>query len=474
MTQEPIESRIIASPAKRFFVEMLTRDIELSDAVLDLLDNCVDGAIRTNASKPGILKADRPYEGYFAKITIDSTRFCIEDNCGGIPLDLARNYAFRFGRSDQNRDANIATVGVYGIGMKRALFKLGSDCTVTSNHIEGSFKVHIDEDWIGKDGEWHLHMDRDVNASASHGVKIEVKNLHQSIIYQFDPQKGSFENQIKSKIKDHYAYIIKKGFRVRVNDEIILPSTINTLIPLDYSKNDTSFIAPYIYKTVHDGVSIKLIMGMYERFPSEAELDDYIDGKRSKQIAGWTVVCNDRVVVSNDISHITGWGEAGVPVYHTQYVMLAGIVEFTSNDAGKLPITTTKRGVDLNSSLYSEVKDVMRDALKHFIGFTNKWKTQTEERAGMQTSTKSIDIRDAETSVPILKWQPVKKGLKGQRFVPTLPKPATERTHARISFTKSLYEINQVTQYLFDENINPKPNEVGETAFNWILKKAKA
>ena len=35
-----------ASPAKRFFVEMLTRDIELADAILDLLDNCVDGALR--------------------------------------------------------------------------------------------------------------------------------------------------------------------------------------------------------------------------------------------------------------------------------------------------------------------------------------------------------------------------------------------------------------------------------------------
>ncbi|GAB8979638.1 hypothetical protein OkiPb01104_48070 [Escherichia coli] len=35
------------SPSKRFFVSMLTRDIDLNDAILDLLDNCVDGALRT-------------------------------------------------------------------------------------------------------------------------------------------------------------------------------------------------------------------------------------------------------------------------------------------------------------------------------------------------------------------------------------------------------------------------------------------
>ena len=35
-----------ASPVKSFFVTMLTRDISLSDAILDLLDNCVDGILR--------------------------------------------------------------------------------------------------------------------------------------------------------------------------------------------------------------------------------------------------------------------------------------------------------------------------------------------------------------------------------------------------------------------------------------------
>ena len=60
-------------PAKRFFVEMLTRDIELQDSILDLLDNCVDGAMRSNNGK----KVDpiRPYEGYEARIDFDGESF---------------------------------------------------------------------------------------------------------------------------------------------------------------------------------------------------------------------------------------------------------------------------------------------------------------------------------------------------------------------------------------------------------------
>jgi hypothetical protein len=39
---------ISASPVKSFFVSWLTRDISLEDAILDLLDNCVDGILRSD------------------------------------------------------------------------------------------------------------------------------------------------------------------------------------------------------------------------------------------------------------------------------------------------------------------------------------------------------------------------------------------------------------------------------------------
>ena len=41
----PTTKLIKAGPTKAFFVKMLTRDIELADAILDLLDNCVDGVV---------------------------------------------------------------------------------------------------------------------------------------------------------------------------------------------------------------------------------------------------------------------------------------------------------------------------------------------------------------------------------------------------------------------------------------------
>ena len=76
------------APTKRFFVSMLPRDIELDDAILDLVDNSVDGAMR---SKKERLDTDRPFDGYCCNLTINSEGFELKDNCGGIPRRLSRS-----------------------------------------------------------------------------------------------------------------------------------------------------------------------------------------------------------------------------------------------------------------------------------------------------------------------------------------------------------------------------------------------
>src|SRR5205085_12573494 len=108
---EPDE--INAAPTKAFFVDMLVRDIPLEQAVLDLVDNSIDGAKRTNGADFNRAKIE---------IEFDAKQFRIVDNCGGFDRNLAKNYAFRFGRPPGTpRTPN--SIGQFGVGMKRALFK---------------------------------------------------------------------------------------------------------------------------------------------------------------------------------------------------------------------------------------------------------------------------------------------------------------------------------------------------------------
>ena len=59
--QQPIT--VDASPTKGLFVEMLTRDIRMAMAILDLVDNCIDGAIR--------IRGDAAFTGLTVRITFD-------------------------------------------------------------------------------------------------------------------------------------------------------------------------------------------------------------------------------------------------------------------------------------------------------------------------------------------------------------------------------------------------------------------
>ncbi len=110
--------KVNAEPTKNFFVEMLVRDVDLLDAVVDLVDNSVDGARRMRTSN---------YQGLQVSVEFDATHFSVSDNCGGIPLAIARDYAFRFGRDedDPRGGTDAGSIGQFGVGMKRPLFKLG-------------------------------------------------------------------------------------------------------------------------------------------------------------------------------------------------------------------------------------------------------------------------------------------------------------------------------------------------------------
>ena len=113
-------------------LEMLVKDIPLEMAIHDLLDNSIDGALR--------LRGNESFEGLEVDITCSPDHFTIRDNCGGIDYEIARNYAFRFGRPPESEPVP-HSVGRFGVGMKRAVFKLGSHFYVRSTSETHRFVV---------------------------------------------------------------------------------------------------------------------------------------------------------------------------------------------------------------------------------------------------------------------------------------------------------------------------------------------
>lgn len=457
-----------AFPAKRFFVDMLVRDIELQDAILDLLDNCVDGAMRSTQS--GTANPNRPYDGFSADIDFSHDHFSIRDNCGGIPIALAEQYAFRMGRADLNRDSNIPTVGVYGIGMKRAIFKLGKNSVIKSQTEQGGFSVEITPAWLDSDDDWELPLSETPKTLESTGTEITVTQLRDGIPRIF-ADETDFEHTLKSSISAYYGFIIEKGFTVRVNGESISPIKVSLIID-EQNLATKDGISPYVYRGQIDGVDVALSIGLYRSLPSESEEEEALQGRPSTEKAGWTIVCNDRVVLFADKTRVTGWGEATVPQYHTQFISIAGTVVFRSNDASKLPLTTTKRGIDGNSELYLSVKEFMREGLKLYTDFTNKWKRSSKELQNVNARLATLSAEITHSIIPESSWSNV-RGIGGQKYKPNLPIPKEDDPLRQVRFSRKISDINAVAAYLFDDTGTP-PGDVGAKCFDDILVKARS
>lgn len=468
-------SEVAAFPAKRFFVEMLTRDIELQDAILDLLDNCLDGVLRSNNfSSQETFGKPKIYKGYFAHINFDETSFSIIDNCGGIPGKLATSYAFRLGRPADRTVEDIPTIGVYGIGMKRAIFKMGTSASIFSKTKDEEFKVIISPEWMNDDNKWNLELERDNVEIETPGVKILVNQLRKDVKATFSKDRG-FQETLINVIANHYSLILGKGFEVKVNGNLVKPNNTSLIFDKDAIIKKTDGIAPYFYKGEVNGVSINIAVGFYRNLVSEAEEDGLLSGRTTTERAGFTIICNDRVVLHADKTKLTGWGEAGVPQYHTQFIGIAGVVVFSSANAENLPITTTKRGIDGNSEVYLSTKDFMREGLKFFTDFTYKWKNNADERKEIvneTTSSLSASDEDFSSIVPEKSWSKVNRSIGGKVFRPKLPLPKETDPLKQIKFSRRLSEIRLVSEYIYDDD-NQAPTEIGQYCFDDFLKRAK-
>ena len=451
---------------------MLTRDIDLADAILDLLDNCIDGVVRQTARDKK--KSKKPYDGYWAEINLTPERFEILDNCGGIPRDIAKKSAFMLGRPDLERDKDVETVGMYGIGMKRAIFKMGRDCVVTSMPNGHAYQVAIPPSWFKKDNDWELKLKSVSNGLDESGTRLVVTALLDPIKRAFDKQQSGFIKTLKTEISELYALIIGKGFTVKVNGETITPIELSLLAPSTIPKAKRKAIVPYAFRGTVEGVNVRLSVGFHRALLTEQELASETEGARGRTEAGWTVICNDRIVLHADTSKITGWGTATVPAYHNQFRAIAGIVSFRSTDSFALPIDTTKRRIDMSSSVYLYVLDIMREGVKKFTDFTNKWKTREIETYDEFSGLELRPQNELLESIPHDQWITVRRGanVSAKKFIPDLPMPVSKNPMRRISFSRRQSEIELVAEHLFgDEAVSP--SEVGEQCFKDVLDEAK-
>lgn len=348
----------IATPVKRFFIEMFTRDISLEDAILDLIDNAIDSVIRhKNIDLSNLVislgENRRDYEAdNWVRIQIGDDNFAIEDNCGGIEYDDAKNYVFRFGSDQKPEDSRLS---VYGIGLKRAVFKIGRFIEVESKTTKSGFRVTIDVDaWENEPELWQFPLEKIPAADKQEnaGTLIKISRINSPASQRIG--SGSFQNRIVNAIGESYALFIRRFISVEINGKEVPAQAIPMSNSIDAQASITK-------KSIGD-VKVIIVAG----------LQNPEDGQWRGNTAGWYIICNGRVVVFADKSELTGWGTRALPTFQPKHRGFIGVALFLSEDPEALPWTTTKRGINAEAPVYQAVRERMAADARQVISILDK------------------------------------------------------------------------------------------------------
>ena len=355
---------IDAEPTKSFFVEMLTRDIGLEQAVLDLVDNSIDGAKGLKAD------GDRPFEGRKVALEFSKDRFRIVDNCGGFSKEVAQKYAFKFGKpSGSPRTEH--SIGQFGVGMKRALFKFGHQFSVRSATPDDAWAVDVDVlEWEIRSNwtfPWATFEPNDEISLVSPGTEIIVSNLRPEVANKFSTKQ--FENSIHQLIKSKHRQFIAGGLEIKVNGSHVDATSL-------YLQFEGTKLRPGIEEFVLEDdskkqIKVRITVGV---------------GRSEPSLAGWYVVCNGRVILEADRREVTGWrlleeqsNTVLIPKYHNQFSRFRGIVTFDSNDSVRVPWNTTKTDVDQDNPIWQRTFEKMTELMRPVIDFLNELDADIDE-----------------------------------------------------------------------------------------------
>lgn len=451
-----------ANPTKRFFVDMLIRDATLEDTVLDLVDNCIDGYSRKfNIKLSAALLEDGNHHGHemrFISITYGRDHFTIEDNCGGIDFEDAERDIFRMGRSEAHSHSGLS---VFGIGLKRAMFKIGKKVEMTSRSENSGFRMSVDVDQWVKDDQlndgrlnWHFPLERldPAKDADTTGTRLVIKELRPEICAVLSD--GSLEKRISDSISTAYPFFLERHLKIKLNGTAIEGKN------LAFSQSDN--LIPGIESWHDDGVLVELFCGVRPK-------DDPIRGFWKQESAGWYLVCNGRVVVQAEKTNLTGWGISGeLPQFQPKHRGFLGIVFFSSENPEALPWKTTKQGINSESLVYIHTRPKMVSHGKKVISLLDSMyqsNDSTEENPAFRGLTNTAQPK----SIKAYAEEAKKMDGQARPFDFNKPLKSEEITTTRVQYDAPKKDLDKVRTRLKRRSMSA--TDVGKYTFNYFLER---
>ena len=374
------------------------------------------------------------------RIAIGKNFFEITDQSGGIDIDHARSNVFRLGRVDPKHKTSL---GVYGIGLKRAIFKIGNNITIESRTIDTGFRLELDvAQWAADDDSegWSFPLQQIHKAKSikDAGTYIRVDNLSSEVMLRLkDPR-------LLTRLRDHlaktYTLFLDRLLTISLNGALVDPAPL----PIGESAD----LSPAVRTIELSDVKVELIAGLAARKR----------GAWTAENAGWYVLCNGRVVVSADKTELTGWGIHSAN-FASKFRGFVGIAFFFSSDPSKLPWTTTKRGLNADSEVYQLARVEMTKVAKPVLTFLNQM-YPSEPAEDINERRLADALKAADVRVLVDRNKPI--------FVVPARIRSKKKSTVKVQYDAELADIRRVQRKVNKPSLGA--GAVGRLTFEYYLK----
>ncbi|MGE4765333.1 ATP-binding protein [Yersinia enterocolitica] len=332
-----------------FLEETLTTDIELTDALFDLIDNSIDAArnnILKNKYEKDTFGLPSDYSEFHIKLRFGLDSICIVDNCYGFEDDSLINSAFYTGkRSNHNYG-----IGHYGLGLKRALLKSGSKFGLVTDNGSSLYKVVFDNKSFSNDNSSFINAKK-YNSSERKRTFFIATGLKSNVIHQITDAKW-FENALEE-MSVRYSMFIKKGLRITVVNSIPNKKgkyNISSKLP---SLRQGRPLVPFTDRMSSNNVDIFFDVGAHSEFKFAGEVGhNPKNNERITNTYGIYFICNDRIIVAASKERKHGFTAS----FHSEHGGFICLVRIIGKDPADLPWNTAKTELKTNSSLFLELR----------------------------------------------------------------------------------------------------------------------
>lgn len=330
-----------------FFEETLTRDIEFSDALLDLIDNSIDAA-RSQIPTTQVDNNGLPnnYNGYKITLRLSNKSIHVIDNCSGIDINTMQQRAFKIGA----RSSHGHGIGSYGIGMKRTLLMSGSNYSIVSDDSTYKYTIKINKKDLSSNKK--LNAEREKSTKKRKAI-ISIYNLEAAIQDQITDT--SWCESLLNKLSIRYAIFIKKGLEIKVQFRSIERSENHKIFPNIPSIRVGKPIKKFIDRKNLSNVKVICEVGVHNNYRFSGEKDhNQTNNRKLTKYYGFYYICNDRVIVSHSTETKYGF----TAEKHSEHNGFVCFVNIIGKDPRKIPWNTTKTELVLHHETFKQVRDI--------------------------------------------------------------------------------------------------------------------